>query len=48
MMGRSWGGESPLHAFWVIALLVEPLLDPIRGEGQFEQLCGGVWAKEKK
>ena len=33
------------HAFWVIALPVEPLFDPMRGERRFEQLCEGIWAK---
>jgi hypothetical protein len=35
-------------AFWVIALPVEPLFDPMRREIRFEQLCKGIWAKEKK
>jgi serine/threonine-protein kinase len=36
------------HAFWLIALPIEPLFDPMRGDRQFEQLCDGIWAKEKK
>jgi adenylate cyclase len=36
------------HAFWLIALPIEPLFDPIRGEKWFEGLCQGIWAKESK
>ena len=36
------------HAFWLIALPIEPLFDPMRGDRQFEQLCDGIWAREKK
>jgi serine/threonine-protein kinase len=36
------------RAFWLIALPVEPLFDPMRGERQFERLCDGIWVKEKK
>jgi hypothetical protein len=36
------------HAFWLIALPIEPLFDPMRGDRQFEQLRDGIWAKAKK
>lgn len=36
------------HAFWLIGLPIEPLFDPMRGEQRFEQLCEGIWVKEKK
>lgn len=36
------------HAFWVSLLPVEPLFDPMRGEKRFEQLCEGIWVKEKQ
>jgi TolB-like protein len=35
------------RAFWLIALKVEPLFDPMRGLRQFENLCNGIWSKEK-
>ena len=30
------------YAFWLIALPLEPLFDPMRGERRFEQLCEGI------
>jgi len=36
------------HAFWLIALPIEPLFDPMRGDRRFEQLSDGIWAKAKK
>jgi len=36
------------HAFWLIGLPIEPLFDPMRGDQRFEQLCDGIWAREKK
>jgi TolB-like protein/Flp pilus assembly protein TadD len=35
------------HAFWLIALPIEPLFDPMRGLRRFEGLCNGIWSKEK-
>ena len=34
------------RAFWLIALPIEPLFDPMRGEERFENLCQGIWATE--
>ena len=31
------------HAFWLIALPVEPLFDAMRGQRRFEQLCEAIW-----
>jgi len=36
------------HAFWLIALPIEPLFDPMRGERRFEELCDGIWVKERE
>ena len=36
------------RAFWLIALPIEPLFDPMRGERRFEQLCDGIWARETR
>ena len=35
------------HAFWLIALPIEPLFDPMRGLRRFEGLCNGIWSNAK-
>ena len=35
-------------AFWLIALPIEPLFDPMRGTKQFEDLCDRIWSKKEE
>jgi TolB-like protein/tetratricopeptide (TPR) repeat protein len=34
-------------AFWLIALPIEPLFDPMRGIKRFEDLCNRIWSKKR-
>ena len=53
-MGKHDQAMESLHkaveerAFWLIGLPIEPLFDPMRGEKRFQQLCKGIWVREKK